>query len=296
MESRDTLAGHLPNFVTESASLIAATTSYEMQILQYLFLGHQRPKLHFDSNEDADAEGEEEVPNCTTHTWIGTKVAGVCGVIWSFSEFGMDLIQILRGQYHVEQGPTGPVFVHKKEDDQDEETKPYKTQEPSSTKEDHPQNGRPSTDTQDRQDALTEPVQVDAAASGNHSPAVPKAQRESKGTFSSSASLRSLSSMLSRKSSDQQPVLVRENNNDENVVLLAGSRPEPEVIIGDNDSSRRSQPVVIQEKGGDQTPAAASSAKSGDSSEALDTLGTDKSDKKKNKKKGKGETAASPSK
>ncbi|KAF9286696.1 hypothetical protein BGZ68_002649 [Mortierella alpina] len=92
--SRDILSAVLPWSVIECVSFTLATIIYEVEIVHFLFFnGKARPTSPRDSL-DSVSFLPWPVPK-TPRSWQGQFATWICGVIWFFSEFTLDLALIL---------------------------------------------------------------------------------------------------------------------------------------------------------------------------------------------------------
>ncbi|KAF9928013.1 hypothetical protein FBU30_002706 [Linnemannia zychae] len=85
-----------PLMVTECVPLIIATAIYELDIIRYLFFGNSTKPIP-PSRRKLDSTGFLSIPD-KAKSWLGTLVATICGIIWFFSEFALDIILIFLGQ------------------------------------------------------------------------------------------------------------------------------------------------------------------------------------------------------
>ncbi|KAF9153593.1 hypothetical protein BG015_003075 [Linnemannia schmuckeri] len=84
-----------PLMVTESLPLILVTVLYEFDIIRYLFFGHPTMPVP-PSRRKLDYIGFLPIPE-KAKSWQGSLVAVVCGLVWFFSEFTLDIILIVLG-------------------------------------------------------------------------------------------------------------------------------------------------------------------------------------------------------
>ncbi|KAG0321863.1 hypothetical protein BGZ97_010017 [Linnemannia gamsii] len=84
-----------PLMVTESLPLILITVVYEVDIIRYLFLGHPTRPVP-PSRRKLDYIGFLPIPD-KAKSWQGSLVAVICGLVWFFSEFTLDIILIILG-------------------------------------------------------------------------------------------------------------------------------------------------------------------------------------------------------
>ncbi|KAF9437257.1 hypothetical protein BGZ76_001422 [Entomortierella beljakovae] len=91
------LLSFLPLFIIECLPLILATIIYEFKLVYFIFFDkRERPVSPRYSIESAKFL-PWEIPK-ETKTWQGGLVTWVCGVIWFFSEFTLDLVLIAMGR------------------------------------------------------------------------------------------------------------------------------------------------------------------------------------------------------
>ncbi|KAG9069380.1 hypothetical protein KI688_010282 [Linnemannia hyalina] len=84
-----------PLMVTESLPLILVTALYELDIIRYLFFGHPTRPVP-PSRRKLDYIGFLPIPE-KAKSWQGSLVAVLCGLVWFFSEFTLDIILIILG-------------------------------------------------------------------------------------------------------------------------------------------------------------------------------------------------------
>lgn len=84
-----------PLMVTESLPLILVTAVYELDIIRYLFLGHPTRPIS-PSRRKLDYIGFLPIPD-KAKSWQGLLVAVLCGLVWFFSEFTLDIVLIILG-------------------------------------------------------------------------------------------------------------------------------------------------------------------------------------------------------
>ncbi|KAG0280701.1 hypothetical protein BGZ96_001462 [Linnemannia gamsii] len=84
-----------PLMVTESLPLILVTAVYELDIIRYLFLGHPTRPVS-PSRRKLDYIGFLPIPD-KAKSWQGSLVAVLCGLVWFFSEFTLDIVLIILG-------------------------------------------------------------------------------------------------------------------------------------------------------------------------------------------------------
>ncbi|KAK3845407.1 MAG: hypothetical protein J3R72DRAFT_435743 [Linnemannia gamsii] len=84
-----------PLMLIECLPLILVTAIYELDILRYLFFGHPTRPIP-PSRRKLDSIGFLPIPE-KAKSWQGSLVAIVCGLIWFFSEFTLDIILIVLG-------------------------------------------------------------------------------------------------------------------------------------------------------------------------------------------------------
>ncbi|KAF9904697.1 hypothetical protein EC991_002396 [Linnemannia zychae] len=81
--------------VIECLPLILITTVYELDILRYLFFGYSTRPIP-PSRRKLDSISFLPIPEKVL-SWQGRLVAFVCGLVWFFSEFTLDIILIVLG-------------------------------------------------------------------------------------------------------------------------------------------------------------------------------------------------------
>ncbi|KAF9139543.1 hypothetical protein BGX30_007841 [Mortierella sp. GBA39] len=84
-----------PLMVTESLPLILVTALYELDIIRYLFFGHPTRPVP-PSRRKLDYIGFLPIPE-KAKSWQGSLVAVLCGLVWFFSEFTLDIVLIILG-------------------------------------------------------------------------------------------------------------------------------------------------------------------------------------------------------
>ncbi|KAF9539571.1 hypothetical protein EC957_005229 [Mortierella hygrophila] len=84
-----------PLMVTESLPLILVTALYELDIIRYLFFGQPTRPVP-PSRRKLDYIGFLPIPE-KAKSWQGSLVAVLCGLVWFFSEFTLDIILIILG-------------------------------------------------------------------------------------------------------------------------------------------------------------------------------------------------------
>lgn len=84
-----------PLMVTETLPLILVTVLYEFDIIRYLFFGHPTRPIP-PSRRKLDCIGFLPIPE-RARSWQGSLVAILCGLVWFFTEFTLDIILIILG-------------------------------------------------------------------------------------------------------------------------------------------------------------------------------------------------------